>query len=63
MEADIDEIIGRKVFDNDHETAVDILNNTLLPSNTAQALKNSLLSIIRVYPVLLTRQVNSDHTS
>ncbi len=32
VEDDIDEIIGREAFPSQHETAVDILNNTLLPA-------------------------------
>ena len=32
VEAAIDEVIGRKAFPSDHETAVDLLNNTLLPA-------------------------------
>lgn len=32
VEAAIDEVIGRKDHENDHEAAVDLLNNTLLPA-------------------------------
>ncbi len=32
VEADIDEVIARKTFPNDHEAAVDLLNNALLPA-------------------------------
>ena len=32
IEEAIDEVIGRKEFENDHECAVDLLNNTLLPA-------------------------------
>lgn len=32
LEEAIDEVIGRKEFPNDHECAVDLLNNTLLPA-------------------------------
>ena len=32
IEEAIDEVIGRKEFENDHECSVDLLNNTLLPA-------------------------------